>query len=92
MRGKGGFAVLYHLRDGITPAYAGKRAIRAVKDGYREDHPRVCGEKSFLGFILTLLARITPAYAGKSCRWALRGTCPEDHPRVCGEKNGRPGG
>ena len=30
---------------GITPAYAGKSELVAVLAFYREDHPRICGEK-----------------------------------------------
>ena len=45
VRGKAdeGFLVLRH--HGITPAYAGKSALRAGCHPSRWDHPRVCGEK-----------------------------------------------
>ena len=33
---------------GITPAYAGKRAILPDERTSGWDHPRVCGEKSFV--------------------------------------------
>ena len=49
----------------ITPAYAGK-SIDEVYNviGYK-DHPRLCGEKYFLGMKSEKFNGITPAYAGK---------------------------
>ena len=46
MRGKVfyGFAVLNGL--GITPAYAGKSFFRCRGRYSRQDHPRLCGEKT----------------------------------------------
>ena len=71
---------------GITPAYAGKRAVSKISACPHRDHPRVCGEK-FPRFLLCVVdSRITPAYAGKrDGQHALR-FLPQDHPRVCGEK------
>ena len=47
VRGKGqGFQVCKVAR-GITPAYAGKSQYRSVLHNPTQDHPRVCGEKSF---------------------------------------------
>ena len=45
MRGK--VTLLYALADkeGITPAYAGKRSSHAPRACIYRDHPRVCGEK-----------------------------------------------
>ena len=47
MRGK--VTLLYALADkeGITPAYAGKRHYDNKAPLHPRDHPRVCGEKSF---------------------------------------------
>ena len=45
MRGKEGAVAEEVLDVGITPAYAGKRQIRALGIIFHEDHPRVCGEK-----------------------------------------------
>ena len=45
MRGKAAFARLDDLRDGITPAYAGKSKFRKHTLAEAGDHPRVCGEK-----------------------------------------------
>ena len=48
MRGKGPFARVCVVLDGITPAYAGKRSskIRSCRGSW--DHPRVCREKLFV--------------------------------------------
>ena len=74
--------------EGITPAYAGKSW--GSRNGYQliEDHPRLCGEKSYGPSLDKSKIRITPAYAGKS--GVLSGVLYafEDHPRLCGEKLG----
>ena len=48
MRGK--VTLLYALADkeGITPAYAGKRLYDQMLAQAGRDHPRVCGEKSIV--------------------------------------------
>ena len=45
MRGK--VLLMHHvlISSGITPAYAGKRAIPDDEKQDRKDHPRLCGEK-----------------------------------------------
>ena len=45
MRGKVAALHLGDGEDGITPAYAGKRAHGCICERYSWDHPRVCGEK-----------------------------------------------
>ena len=45
MRGKVVRAIPDILRKRITPAYAGKRALAAVRTPIVRDHPRLCGEK-----------------------------------------------
>ena len=45
MRGKGDGTAIPRSSMGITPAYAGKRAIDAKVAAGERDHPRVCGEK-----------------------------------------------
>ena len=47
MRGKGMYAVHPARAWGITPAYAGKRALPCRWPYRRRDHPRVCGEKGY---------------------------------------------
>ena len=46
LRGKDVFGILGNVGSGITPAYAGKRRSSLAGSAAREDHPRVCGEKS----------------------------------------------
>ena len=46
MRGKVDIAHSTTLRQGITPAYAGKRYCDRVSQLVDGDHPRVCGEKT----------------------------------------------
>ena len=47
MRGKE-LLIARHFDDArITPAYAGKRGMAAAQRLLNQDHPRVCGEKSF---------------------------------------------
>ena len=45
MRGKGVKARYERVAVGITPAYAGKRALSVWRSAFTRDHPRVCGEK-----------------------------------------------
>ena len=33
------------LKQGITPAYAGKSSLRSSAAHRKRDHPRLCGEK-----------------------------------------------
>ena len=71
---------------GITPAYAGKSALRFVRIGLCWDYPRVCGEKLMTKCGQSLQLGITPAYAGKKARCSPQALRRTDHPRVCGEK------
>ena len=45
MRGKASRGGLILKDDGITPAYAGKSALRLTAKDPSGDHPRMCGEK-----------------------------------------------
>ena len=47
MRGKDGCCAYPLVPAGITPAYAGKRAVKLRDAVDAEDHPRVCGEKLY---------------------------------------------
>ena len=46
MRGKAEVREYRRLQEGITPAYAGKRANQKKQASKSQDHPRVCGEKT----------------------------------------------
>ena len=66
MRGK--VSRLYALADkeGITPAYAGKRALFCGLSAAYRDHPRVCGEKSFNGNSSSVYGGSPPRMRGKA--------------------------
>ena len=88
MRGKATPGVPTFTVPRITPAYAGKRARGIQPQQGKQDHPRVCGEKShvFVVYCFSCSLWITPAYAGKRNRRFLTVEAEQDHPRVCGEK------
>ena len=66
MRGKEGGEQMAIFRCGITPAYAGKRALaRCSVTGAKGSPPHMRGKVSF-GCSFASRRRITPAYAGKS--------------------------
>ena len=71
---------------GITPAYAGKSDKATERNLFREDHPRLCGEKQNYPFWGIHIVRITPAYAGKRITNIIFFAVIWDHPRLCGEK------
>ena len=48
MRGKGCTLNRGKLETGITPACAGKRSPARMKKILKQDHPRVCGEKTLI--------------------------------------------
>ena len=86
MRGKVHDLTEVSTSAGITPAYAGKRAIWYLSIWMKWDHPRVCGEKPSKLGMRVRFPGITPAYAGKSpFKWFFQ-VVLGDHPRVCGEK------
>ena len=86
MRGKDYLQSAFRVPSRITPAYAGKSAVRRGIDFAEQDHPRLCGEKSGYNSRHYDQYRITPAYAGKSKQSFLDLLCIRDHPRLCGEK------
>ena len=45
MRGKVYTIANALVKEGITPAYAGKRIVSYSHRNFKGDHPRVCGEK-----------------------------------------------
>ena len=50
---------------GITPAYAGKSAADSGNYRAEWDHPRVCGEKGFIGLEVGLYPGSPPRMRGK---------------------------
>ena len=53
------------MRDGITPAHAGKRRTLPKTLSSSQDHPRACGEKEDLGKINTEEWGSPPRMRGK---------------------------
>ena len=49
MRGKGMNVLADYVGFGITPAYAGKSGMGLVYTQSEQDHPRLCGEKCYMG-------------------------------------------
>ena len=65
MRGKEGLNAPDLEKPGITPAYAGKSDNLAAYDGTDRDHPRVCGEKSSVSFLIRHIGGSPPRMRGK---------------------------
>ena len=65
VRGKGNSNTGSAFSVGITPACAGKRQGREQAEGYRRDHPRVCGEKAKVIAVVTLVLGSPPRVRGK---------------------------
>ena len=65
MRGKGILAKSTDWQYRITPAYAGKSDKHQAQLVQAEDHPRVCGEKSFRSTAFTVIPGSPPRMRGK---------------------------
>ena len=65
MRGKECREYMGHLCPGITPAYAGKRFPSFSPAVRPRDHPRVCGEKLTLIFLVFFAVGSPPRMRGK---------------------------
>ena len=87
MRGKDWFAYHSVSRDGITPAYAGKRPTAPRWVTLFRDHPRVCGEKLLCICPLFCVWGSPPRMRGKALSPEMLHLPSGDHPRVCGEKD-----
>lgn len=86
MRGKDHQTFQLVLRDGITPACAGKSRPCVVHVCRTEDHPRVCGEKALSTFSSLKNSGSPPHVRGKVQTEFCMIVIGKDHPRVCGEK------
>ena len=80
MRGKACPPKIKKMFIGITPAYAGKRPGRYAKKQDRQDHPRVCGEKTIPHRSASHLLGSPPRMRGKDsgtcCRLSGLGITP----------------
>ena len=86
VRGKVCTAEHDERQPGITPAYAEKRIKLRKRHSICGDHPRVCGEKPFVGYRAVGLWGSPPRVRGKGGSGLLFHRVWWDHPRVCGEK------
>ena len=66
MRGKAKTTDESLQEDGITPAYAGKRAAGHPPPETRQDHPRLCGEKVDFVHFCTSTTGSPPPMRGKA--------------------------
>ena len=89
VRGEVCLAVCRVVRDGITPACAGRRSSRGRCASTTEDHPRVCGEKRVSQPFRRSISGSPPACAGRRRACVKTFFKGGDHPRVCGEKERR---
>ena len=65
MRGKAFWGIHAVICQGITPAYAGKSVFSNDADPLSLDHPRLCGEKFKIAFVLFALSGSPPPMRGK---------------------------
>ena len=71
MRGKAGIRRSFRGKFRITPAYAGKRASNRISQPAREDHPRLCGEKSTIRHVSNNEIGSPPPMRGKEGAFCL---------------------
>ena len=86
MRGKAGYRSRNFLTFRITPAYAGKSYIQQFSRKFFRDHPRLCGEKSYILNFVLLYSGSPPPMRGKGDCQIVAVFVVRDHPRLCGEK------
>ena len=86
MRGKAPQGVPHGADFGITPAYAGKRAVPDDEKQDHKDHPRLCGEKHRKNCKPLSISGSPPPMRGKAAETAAAMRFIKDHPRLCGEK------
>ena len=65
MRGKVWWNGRNNIRTRITPAYAGKSELAFVHGRYRQDHPRICGEKGTIADYMGIPTGSPPHMRGK---------------------------
>ena len=71
MRGKAHIGLRNAVRYRITPAYAGKSQDAVVSLLHSQDHPRLCGEKSYIRSFVLLYSGSPPPMRGKAFLSAL---------------------
>ena len=86
MRGKAAGRTRRRCYHGITPAYAGKRYSRRCPECPVWDHPRICGEKAALHFLLFAMLGSPPHMRGKVYRCGDRGADGGITPAYAGKR------
>ena len=86
MRGKARTTTHDFWRDGITPAYAGKRQPKARAAQTTKDHPRVCGEKQGRAQYGKNEAGSPPRMRGKGLQPVPRRACTGITPAYAGKR------
>ena len=71
VRGKGRRQFSIRARSWITPACAGKSKFRCGTSELRQDHPRMCGEKSTDSLPMPMVIGSPPHVRGKVCEDCL---------------------
>ena len=87
MRGKAENACVTDAGNRITPAYAGKSCTTAGCNIYYQDHPRLCGEKTWLLISLCRLIGSPPPMRGKAGRCAASVPNWRITPAYAGKRN-----
>ena len=85
MRGKVRVGEAYSRAYRITPAYAGKSRMGLQKHGRSGDHPRLCGEKSFMPSSCFCASGSPPPMRGKGSCDALMTSCARITPAYAGK-------
>ncbi len=85
VRGKDSFILNFPLFSRITPACAGKRWGRMGNGEKRQDHPRMCGEKSSLFDSCPKTAGSPPHVRGKAWDWSQFGVSNRITPACAGK-------
>ena len=65
MRGKVSSLVMFQPFRRITPAYAGKSVVQNFFIPFRQDHPRLCGEKFIMAMEKNKVKGSPPPMRGK---------------------------
>ena len=86
MRGKVRAIVDAALEGGITPAHAGKRACTTTGTTRRKDHPRVCGEKTWLQLYAIARQGSPPHVRGKGAPGNVSGAHNGITPACAGKR------
>ena len=85
MRGKGVRPVRAPADLGITPAYAGKRAVSPGGRKVLRDHPRLCGEKSPISADRCVGMGSPPPMRGKVNCFSVKGLSVRITPAYAGK-------